>query len=160
MAITVRRATKLDAAAVARFAVALFEMHTDWDAKRFTQIATLEGAIGFYGGRTEAENAAIFVAEDGGRAIGFAYIEYQPVLYAELATRVAWLHDIYVEPDARGLGAGKALIEAVRDEAKRLGAEKVLLSVALGNTHGQKLFEQNGFRTTMYEMMLELSKRV
>ena len=65
-------------------------------------------------------------------------------------------HDIYVEPDARNSGAGRALIAAVRDEAKRRGANKVLLSVAVGNEHGQRLFERSGFRTTMLEMMLDL----
>jgi GNAT superfamily N-acetyltransferase len=156
MAVTVRRATREDAASVAKFAVALFELHAGWDAKRFTQLATLEGATRFYGERAEAENAAVFVAEDGERIIGFAYMQYEPVLYAELATKVAWLHDIYVEPDVRGHGAGKELLAAVRDEAKRLGANKVLLSVALGNTDGRRLFERDGFRTTMYEMMHEI----
>lgn len=155
MAVTVRRATRADAAKVAEFSVKLAKLHVDWDAKRFTQIIG-EGATRYYGDRAEAENAAIFVAEDDENVVGFAYMEYEPVLYAELATRVAWLHDIYVVPNARQAGAGKALIAVVKDEAKRLGANKVLLSVAHGNSHGQKLFERNGFRTTMLEMMLEI----
>ncbi len=153
MALTVRKATREDAATIARFAVALFELHAGWDAKRFTQIATTGGAERYYGDRAEAETAAIFLAENEGRIVGFAYMEYEPTLYAELATRVAWLHDIYLEPEARGLGAGKALIDAVKAEARRLGANKVLLSVAVANAEGQKFFKQNGFGTTMYEMM-------
>ena len=156
MAITVRKATRSDAATVAPFALALFELHAQWDEKRFTQIATLDGAERYYGSRMEVESAAIFIAEAGERAIGFAYMEYEPTLYAELATEVAWLHDIYVEPGARGQGAGKALLAAVRREAKRLGANKVLLSVALANVEGQRLFERNGFRKTMIEMMVEI----
>jgi GNAT superfamily N-acetyltransferase len=156
MAITVRRATRVDATAIARFAVSLFDLHTEWDPRRFTGIATREGATSFYGDRTEAENAAVLVAEEGERIIGFAYLEYEPVLYAELATRVAWLHDIYVEAHYRGKGVGNALITAVKDEAIRLGANKILLSTALGNKEGQRLFERNGFRTTMLEMMLEI----
>lgn len=155
MSVTVRRATRTDAAKVAEFAVALAKLHVEWDAKRFTQIIG-SGAARYYGDRAEVENAAVFVAENDGKVIGFAYMEYEPVYYAALATNVAWLHDIYVEPDARDLGAGKTLIAAVKDEAKRLGADKVLLSVALGNEHGQHLFERNGFRTTMLEMMLEI----
>lgn len=156
MAVTVRRATKDDAAAVAELALSLFELHTGWDPRRFTGIATREGATQFYGGRAEAENAAVFVAADGERIVGFAYMQYEPVLYAELATKVAWLHDIYVEPDVRGKGVGKELLAAVRDEAKQLGANKVLLTVAVGNKDGQRLFERTGFRTTMLEMMLEV----
>jgi GNAT superfamily N-acetyltransferase len=155
MAVTVRRATKADAAKVAEFATALAKLHAEWDAKRFTQIIG-EGAAWYYGERAEAENAAVFVAEIDGKTIGFAYMEYEAILYAELATNVAWLHDIYIEPDSRDLGAGKALIAAVKDEGKRLGANKVLLSVAVANEHGQHLFERSGFRTTMFEMMLEI----
>ncbi len=154
MAITVRKATKDDAGKIAEFAVALFELHAAWYAKRFTQIATREGAERFYGERSEL--GSVLVAESDGKVVGFAYFEYEPTLYAELATRVAWLHDIYVEPAARGRGTGKALLVAVRDEAKSLGANKVLLSVALGNEEGRRLFERNGFRTTMFEMMLEI----
>src|SRR4051794_18571527 len=128
MSVSVRRATRDDAVAVAGLAIALFELHAGWDAKRFTQIATLEGAARYYGERSIAENAAVFVAEADEQIIGFAYMEYEPVLYAELATKAAWLHDIYVEPDSRRRGAGRKLIVAVRDEGKSLGANKVLLS--------------------------------
>ena len=156
MAVEIRRARRTDAATIAEFAVALFELHEKWDPRRFTQIATPEGAARFYGGRAEAENAAVFIAENDGKAVGFAYLEFEPVLYAELAVKAAWLHDIYVDEDARGGGAGNALLDAVRNEARRLGANKVLLSVAVKNIAGEKFFEQNGFTTTMHEMMLVL----
>jgi len=156
MAVTVRRATKADAPAIAKFAVALFELHVEWDNTRFTQIATAEGAARYYGERSEAEYAAVFVAEDAKGLVGFAYMEYEPVLYAELATKVAWLHDIFVEPTVRGSGVGESLLESVKAEAMRLGANKVLLSVALNNIAGQNFFERLGFRTTMLEMMLDI----
>lgn|SRR5687767_8324046 len=158
MAIVVRRATKADAGKVAEFSVALAERHIDYDAVRFSRLITREGAAAFYASRTEKENAAVLVAEIDGRVVGFAYMEYEPVLYAELATKVAWLHDIYVEPDSRNSGAGRVLLEAVRNEAKQYGASKVLLSVSLKNADAQQFFERNGFRTTMLEMMLEIEK--
>jgi GNAT superfamily N-acetyltransferase len=158
MAVVVRRATKSDAGKIAEFSVALAEQHYGYDPIRFTRLITKDGAEAFYGGRVEAESAALFVAEIDDRVIGFAYMEYEPTLYAELATKVGWLHDIYVEPDAQGSGAGKALIEAVKDEAKRQGANKVLISVSVMNKNGRKFFEHNGFRTTMHEMMLAIEK--
>jgi len=158
MAVVVRRATKVDAVKIAEFSVALAEQHYGYDQVRFTRLITKDGAEAFYGGRAEAESAALFVAEIDDRVIGFAYMEYEPVIYAELATKVGWLHDIYVEPDAQGSSAGKALIEAVKDEAKRQGANKVLLSVSVMNKNGQEFFKHNGFRTTMHEMMLAIEK--
>ncbi|HTH50920.1 MAG TPA: GNAT family N-acetyltransferase [Pyrinomonadaceae bacterium] len=152
MAVTVRNATRADAAKVAEFALHLFELHAAWNPRRFTQIATLEGAVRFYGDR--AENGSVLVAELNGEVVGFAYFEYEPTLYAELATKVAWLHDIYVDPAKRGKGAGSALIAGVRNAAKKFGADKILLSVAVQNAGGHRLFERNGFETTMHEMML------
>jgi GNAT superfamily N-acetyltransferase len=152
MAVIIRRATRADAAKVAEFVLALFDLHVGWDARRFTQIATLEGAVSYYGDR--ADHGSVLVAETDGNVVGFAYFEFEPVLYAELATKVLWLHDIYVEPDERGTGVGSRLLSAVKDEAKRLGANKILLSVAIKNQDGQRLFRQEGFETTMHEMML------
>lgn len=154
MAVVVRRATRSDAAKVAEFAVALFELHAAWNPKRFTQIATGPGAEKYYGDRIEAERAAIFVAENDGEVVGFAYMEYEPIIYSELATKAAWLHDIFVMPGGRGAGAGKMLLAAVKDEARSFGANKVLLNVAVENADGRRLFENNGFEMTMYEMML------
>ena len=152
MAATVRRATRADAEAIAGFAVALFELHAKWDPRRFTQIATLEGAARFYGDRAEA--GSVLVADVDGTAVGFAYFEYAETLYAELATRVLWLHDIYVGDESRGKGVGTELLKSVAAEAKRLDADKVLLTVAVRNDEGRRVFERMGFETTMHEMML------
>ena len=156
MSVAVRRATKDDAGKIAEFAAALAEQHIGYDPVRFSRLITRDGAERYYGSRTVADNATVLLAEIDGRVVGFAYMEYEPVLYAELATRVAWLHDIFVEPDSRSAGAGNALIEALRNEAKNSGANKVLLSVAVKNSYAQQFFERSGFRTTMLEMMLDI----
>ena len=156
MAVTVRRATKADARRIANFAVALFEMHAEWNAKRFTQIATHDGAEQFYGASAEA--GSVLVAESAGEVIGFAFFEYEALLYAELATNVVKLHDLYVEADARGKGVGRELLQAVCREARRLGADKIILSVAVENAEGRKAFERSGFETTMHEMRLVVAE--
>lgn len=158
MAVVVRRATRADGENIAEFSVALAEQHYGYDQVRFSRLITIDGAAAYYGGRAEADNAAVFLAESDDEAIGFAYMEYEPVLYAELATKVAWLHDIYVVPEYQGSGAGRELIEAVKGEARRQGANKVLLSVAVKNENAQQFFERSGFRTTMHEMMLAIEK--
>ena len=152
MGVTVRRATRADAQAIAGFAVALFELHAEWDPRRFTQIATRDGAERFYGERAEA--GGVLLAESDRQAIGFAFFEYEPVLYADLATNVVLLQDLFVEPEARGKGAGRELLRAVRREAERLKADKILLSVAAANGEGREVFKRFGFATTMHEMML------
>jgi GNAT superfamily N-acetyltransferase len=136
----------------------LVEQHVAYDPERFSRIGTLEGMTWFYGKQTEVENASVLVAEKDGGIVGFAYMQFEPVIYAELATKVFWLHDIFVDSSSRATGAGKKLIEAVVAEAKRFGANKVLLSVAAKNAAGQGFFEHAGFKTTMHEMMLVVSE--
>ena len=156
MPVSVRRAEKADAGKVAEFAVALADQHFGYDPVRFSRIVTVEGADAFYSNRIAAGNAVVFVAEIDGTMVGFAYMEYEPIIYTELATNVAWLHDIYIEPDSQRSGAGRELIEAVANEAKLKGANKVLLSVAFDNAKARNFFESIGFRTTMQEMMLAI----
>lgn len=152
--IAIRRATKSDADAIADLALKLVDQHVAYDPVRFSRIADRKGMVRYYGERTEAANAAVLVAGHGSQIVGFAYLEFEPILYAELAVTVAWLHDIFVDESARGRGVGKLLIAGVVDEARSLGAEKVLLSVADRNAEGRDFFARSGFTTTMHEMML------
>ena len=153
----VRRATKDDAERVAEFAMKLVEQHHEYDPDRFARMASAEGMKWFYGGQTDAMNAAVLVAEIDSKVVGFAYVSYEERNYAELAETPAHLHDIYVEEDARRSGAGKALVEAAVKVAKEFGASKLILSVAVKNTIGHEFFETCGFRPTMTEMTLNLS---
>ena len=154
--VAVRRATKDDAAVVAEFAMKLVEQHHGYDPERFALMATIEGMKWFYGGQTEATDAAVLVAEIDSKVVGFAYVAYEEKNYAALAESPAYLNDIYVEEDARRSGGGKALIDAAVEVAKEFGASKLILSVAVKNLIGQYFFESCGFRPTMTEMTLNL----
>jgi len=153
MPVTVRRATKKDAARVAELSVALAEQHVGYDTARFARLITRDGAERFYGGQAEAPDAVVLVAERDGEVVGFAYMQYEPVLYAELALKVACLHDIFVDENERRSDIGKKLLETAADEARGFGATKVLLSVATQNDGAKAFFESVGFYTTMHEMM-------
>ncbi|MDT3317677.1 GNAT family N-acetyltransferase [Microbacterium sp. KSW4-11] len=56
-------------------------------------------------------------------------------------TTFAWLCDVYVSPDARGRGVGKALAGAVVATLEPLKLKRILLATA--DAHG--LYEQFGF---------------
>ena len=160
MTVEVRRATHADADTIVEFAILLSKQHRDYDPKRFVALADSDGAKWFYGSQTEANDAAVLIAEDAGKPVGFAYLQYQAKNYAELLESAAWLHDIYVVESARGSGAGKKLIEAAEKAATDLGATKLVLHVAERNLSGQNFFKRAGFRTTMLEMTLDLSSKI
>jgi ribosomal protein S18 acetylase RimI-like enzyme len=157
MSVEVRRATRKDARAVAEFAIKLFAQHQAYDARRFAEIASIEGAARFYGSQTEAKDAAVLIAEFENKIVGFAYVQYEAMDYANLLENAAWLHDIYVDEAARGQNAGKLLIEKSIEVAKEFGAAKLMLSVAARNEYAKEFFGRNGFKTTMVEMMLDLT---
>jgi L-amino acid N-acyltransferase YncA len=156
MSVTVRRAVEADAEKVADYAIKLFAQHRDYDPVRFVSLSDTSGAAWFYGTRMKAEGSAVLVAELDGNVVGFAYLEFEAMNYSGLLENAVWLHDIYIDDAARDSGAGRELITAAADEAKRLGADKLMLSVAARNSSAMKFFEDRGFRTTMHEMMLDL----
>jgi len=157
MPVVVRRATKDDASIIAKFAMALVEQHIGYDPVRFARIATEEGMAWFYGGQIEAGDTAVLAAEVDGLLAGFAYVTFETKNYAELSVFTARLQDIYVDERFLSGGAGRALVDAAKSEAKRFGAKKLILSVAAQNAAARGFFEKFGFRTTMFEMMAELT---
>jgi len=157
MAVSVRRARRKDARTIAEFAIKLFAQHHEYDTRRFAEIASIEGAENFYGDQTEAEDAAVLVAELENEIVGFAYLQYEAMDYANLLENAVWLHDLYVDERTRGQNAGKLLIEKSAEVAKELGADKLMLSVAAKNTAAKEFFERTGFKNTMVEMMFDLT---
>ncbi len=143
---------------IADFAIRLFAQHRAYDPDRFADIGDLEGAARYYASRLDAETGAVLVAELDGTLVGFVYLEYEALEYAMLLENAAFIHDLYVERDARGAGAGKMLIEAAVDAGKQLGAGKVVLSVAAKNSMAHAFFRHVGFRDTMIEMTLNLAE--
>lgn len=157
MAVTVRRTAKNDARLIAELAIKLFAQHSEYDSRRFAEVASVEGAEKFYGRQIEAEDAAILVAEFENKIVGFAFLQYEAMNYSALLVNAVWLHDLYIDEQVRGQSIGKALIEKSAEVARKLGADKLMLSVAAKNEIAKSFFERKGFKETMVEMMLDLT---
>ncbi len=156
MVVEIRRARHDDAQKIAEFALLLFAQHRAYDPGRFADLGDIEGAKRFYGGCIDDSEAAILIVENDGRSVGYAYLQYEALNYADLLESVTWLHDIYLVESARGIGAGTLLMAAAVKAASELGANKIVLHVAAQNAVGKEFFERAGFRTSMFEMMLKL----
>lgn len=102
MSITIRPAAPGDAATVLRFAKELAAFEREPDAVVATEAMMHEALFG------ERPAAEALIAEIDGAAVGFA------IFYHNFSTwtgrRGIWLDDLYVTPEARGSGAGKALL--------------------------------------------------
>jgi len=122
-------------------------------------VVELGGAVGWLQIPTPADMASWLgewqVARDAGRA-GFALCRVDGQIQAVGGWRagapgpmghVVGLAKIMVHPQARGLGLGRLVIEALIDRADRFGAELLTLGVR-GNNHGaQALYRACGFIT-------------
>ncbi len=53
-----------------------------------------------------------------------------------------YLQDLFTAPDARGRGAGRALIEAVADWARERGCVRVYWQTKVSNTVARRLYDQ------------------
>lgn len=72
-----------------------------------------------------ADGASLWVAEDRGALLGYALVFWHPQLFAARPT--AYLAELFVAPEARGRGAGRALVGAAVREAKARGCRRVQL---------------------------------
>jgi len=91
--------------------------------------------------------------EPGGPFVGYACLHWR--LDTVTAHEVVCLHDLYVVPDSRSTGAGRALLEAAADVARSRGAAALVWSTAPDNTTAQRLYDRTGAsRSTWYEYEL------
>jgi GNAT superfamily N-acetyltransferase len=94
-------------------------------------------------GRDDTEY--LLAAADDGRPVGVAQLRYRWSVWWEAED--CWLEDLYVEDSARGIGLGRALVQAALDRARERGCRRVELDVNTGNATARALYESLGFAT-------------
>jgi ribosomal protein S18 acetylase RimI-like enzyme len=153
----IRKAGLLDVPDLSRMGVELARLHSSFDAKRFAIREFTETDFEqFFAEQLGNPNAVLLVVEQDGRVVGYAFIRMEGESLEELRGRGAWLHDLFVEPQARRNTIGRDLVSASIDTARSLGSDSLMLAVSPKNEHARRLFEDFGLRTTMLEMRLEL----
>jgi GNAT superfamily N-acetyltransferase len=94
-----------------------------------------------------AEPMGVLGAYLGGRLVGIAHYIFHRSCWT--VGDYCYLQDLFVAEDARGHGAGRALIEAVEKEARSVGASRVHWLTREDNTVARALYdtlaERSGF---------------
>jgi ribosomal protein S18 acetylase RimI-like enzyme len=74
---------------------------------------------------------------------GFAQVVLMPSVYSD--SPGAYLGELYVVPDLRGQGIGRALLEAAMEVARDHGADHIDLNTSEDDTAARGLYESMGF---------------
>ena len=156
--VIIRGATREDTVAVGRLGAMLLRVHYGFDPERFMRPGddAEEGYAWFLCTQLEDRDALVLVAEDDGRIVGYLYAAIEPRNWKELRDEAGFIHDIVVAEDARGLGIADALMTAAFAWMQERGMARVLLWTATPNATARRVFERQGFRSTMIEMTKEL----
>ena len=88
-----------------------------------------------------------FAARADGRVVGLTHFLFHSTAWA--TTPVCYLQDLFVDEDARGRGAGRALIEAVADRARAQACARMYWLTKADNAPARLLYDRlarhNGF---------------
>jgi GNAT superfamily N-acetyltransferase len=132
----------------------------EWHALRDTRLRALEGAPEAFATRFEearlrpddwwidwaarsadGESQAMFLAWEGAAPLGIV-----GTFVGENGRR--WLIAMWTDPDARGRGVGRALVEATAEFARAAGSDELFLQVLEGNDTAASLYRACGFADT------------
>ncbi|HTJ60081.1 MAG TPA: GNAT family N-acetyltransferase [Candidatus Saccharimonadales bacterium] len=116
-----------------------------FDAYRrfYGQPSDLTGARVFLGDRFKRGESVIFLAVVDGAIVGFTQL--YPSFSSVSMKRLWVLNDLFVTPDARKSGAGRALLERAERWAAETGAKGLTLSTQITNLDAQRLYEACGW---------------
>lgn len=132
----IRRANAADVPAIGRL---LYDFNTEFGEP--TPSAEANGRrVGelIAGGDTE-----VVLADASGDPVGLAVLRFRPALWSR--SLECYLAELYVAPDHRGNGLGRALMEAAMALARQRGADYMDLGTAETDTAARALYESLGF---------------
>jgi ribosomal protein S18 acetylase RimI-like enzyme len=130
----IRRATPGDAPAVARL---LHDFQEEYDEPS----PGLEMLEDRYAELIRNKDMIVLLVGDG--PDGFAQLRFRPWVYS--AGLHSYLEELYVVPDLRGNGLGRALLETAMETARSEGAEQMELGTSEDDVAARALYESAGF---------------
>ncbi len=105
----------------------------------------------------DSEHEGIYLLARNNQAIGFASL-FWSWSFLPYPSRQGILSDLYVCPNARGLGVAKYLIEACQEQARqRKNIRSIIWQTALDNYSAQKVYQHFGIipnKCIDYELVL------
>jgi Predicted acetyltransferase len=145
-----RRATEADAELIGEQRRRMFEDSGQGNDARLKEVA--DKFVPWVRERLIDGRYVGWLTEDDGRVVagaGVLFMDFPPHWMDPEPVR-AYLLNVYVDPEFRGRGLARALLEIAVSDARRRGIKVVSLHAS---TFGRPLYERNGFKSTN-EMIL------
>jgi GNAT superfamily N-acetyltransferase len=101
-------------------------------------------------------DTASLLAELDGRPVGFCSLEFRDRL--NRGAPQAWIPDLIVTADARGIGAGKALLRGAFGLARERGCWSVTLESGYRREVAHQLYRSSGMSEDGYYFLLSLER--
>lgn len=133
-AVAIRRATGADADEIGRL---LHDFNTEFDEPTQPAAVLAERAAGFI------EDGTLVFLLAGEGPDGIAQMRYLRTMWDSGLS--AYLEELYVVPELRGKGTGRALLEAAMETARAAGATHMDLNTGETDTAARALYESAGF---------------
>lgn len=113
---------------------------------------------------SENMDGAMYVAEENGQVVGFiqgVIIDYQPgrdAVFDAVHTprKDGWIGLLYVEPEQRGSGIGRALLDEMKRYFQSKNCDTLRLKVLSGNQPAIAFYEKYGLTAREVEMVTKL----
>jgi len=96
------------------------------------------------------ERGAVLIAEHEGEVVGMISISFN--LAMRYGGEYSQLEELIVDPAARGLKAGGALVQSAVDLAKARGCKESGLYLVASTEHNQAFYEKYGYQRVGSEM--------
>ncbi|WP_246193469.1 GNAT family N-acetyltransferase [Pseudoxanthomonas suwonensis] len=110
----------------------------------YGQPTDLARASAFLRQRLERGDSHLLLAVDGqGTALGFTQL--YPLFTSVGTAPIELLNDLFVAPDARGRGVGRALLRRAAGDARARGALRLELQTTVDNAAAQALYASEGW---------------
>ncbi len=94
----------------------------------------------------DRETDALIAISDDAQMVGLAH--YRRFARPSTGSVGIWLDDLFTDPERRGNGIGRVLIDAVTDISERDGCSIVRWITAADNLPGQRLYDTLATKTT------------
>ncbi len=150
-----------DATGVEECFVVLQDHERSVEPLRARGVDVLKPYLKFMFARVEERGGAVFVAEDGGRVVGFVclWLRNPEDEMMNVPGEFAHVSDLVVLPEFRGQRLGYELLRAAEDYARSHGATRLKIGVLARNVGARRLYENFGFEDSAVFLSKELGTK-